>query len=458
VPAARAEENGRPLDDAEIAALLAPCEDFPHLALAVSGGPDSTALMLLASRWRRQMKSGPRLSVLTVDHGLRPEAAEEAALVCRQAKRLGLSCEILRWRPSSDMAGGLQARARAARYRLMGEWCHAREAALVTAHALEDQAETVLMRLMRGSGVDGLSGMAPVGHVPHMPEGMPPPPLLRPLLGVSRSRLRASIAAAGLEWVEDPSNRDTGFERVRLRQAWETLAALGLSPHAVALSARRLRRAREALEGWLEDFLGRHLKTHALLWGEVPLGALCELPDEMALRALRALTVAFGNAREHPPRLEDLERLLHWTRSLCHGANAGGRTLGGAFLKARGGRLLVTREAGRIRHELLLSPAVPEGIWDGRVRLRLRGLRENVHVLPLAAAESSTNAMPADERPPRRPRRTPVMAWAAQPAIFWRSRLVALPLSRWQAADAPWQALDFQPLVALPPATNDGED
>lgn len=156
----------QPVSPSEAARLFADLRKTDVIALAVSGGPDSTALMLLAARWRAARKSGPTLLVVTVDHGLRPEAKAEAADVAKLARKLGLSHRTLRWTGKKPKTG-LQQAARATRYRLLAE--AAREAgagAVLTAHTLDDQAETVLIRMSRGSGLTGLAGMARVSSLP----------------------------------------------------------------------------------------------------------------------------------------------------------------------------------------------------------------------------------------------------------------------------------------------------
>src|SRR5262245_20969868 len=185
-------------------ALLAP---FPQAALAVSGGPDSVALMLLAARWREAREDGPKLSVLTVDHGLRPGASAEADEVGRMAASLGLPHAILTWKKAEFPPASLQARARTARYNLMAAYCHAHGIpALVTAHTQNDQAETFLMRLERGSGLDGLAAIPEKGAWAGIR-------ILRPLLDVSKARLVATLEASGVAFVSDPSNADRRFDR-----------------------------------------------------------------------------------------------------------------------------------------------------------------------------------------------------------------------------------------------------
>jgi tRNA(Ile)-lysidine synthase len=216
-------------------AVLAPLREFNSVGLAVSGGPDSLALMILASRI-----GGPRFIVYTVDHGLRPEAAGEAAMVVREAEKLGLSARALRWGGRKPETG-LQQAARRVRYQLIGLAMEADGAeVLATAHHLHDQAETVLMRLAHGSGIEGLRGMDLFAEV----EGVT---LVRPLLGVDPSDLRAVVEAAGLAPTIDPSNADVGYERVRWRKMLPQLAALGLTPERLSLFALRMRDADRAL-------------------------------------------------------------------------------------------------------------------------------------------------------------------------------------------------------------------
>ena len=457
----------RPITDEEADRLLAPLKGWPCVALAVSGGADSTALMWLAARWQRRRGGAPAVHVLTVDHGLRPEAAAECEKVADLAARLDLLCTILRWRPPADLSSGLQAAARAARYRLMGEWCMAHEAVLVTAHTLEDQAETFLMRLARGSGVDGLAGMAPIARVPFVEErlGRPPPPhLLRPLLEVPRARLRATLQAAGIAWIEDPSNRDDAFERVRVRRLLKILEEAGVSPAAMARSARRLQRAADALEAAAAEVLHAHLTPHRLLWGELPLEALCPQPEEVRLRVLRRLIAAFGASRPYPLPLEDLERLLaEWFDPACADPDRppGGRTLGGAFLRIRRRQMVIGREPGRIRHALVLEPGekVVTGLWDGRVHITLIKPSAPVRVTHLGALTKSSKDVPLPEDMPRRPRRTPAPAWAAQPVVVsMTGEVLALPLMGWQVPHAPFARLRARPARNLLAGPIDGED
>ncbi|WP_035675498.1 tRNA lysidine(34) synthetase TilS, partial [Bradyrhizobium liaoningense] len=203
-------DDDSPISAREAKRLFAGLRAAPALVLAVSGGPDSVALMWLAARWRRSLARGPLLTVVTIDHGLRREAAREAREVKRLAAGLGLPHRTLRWRGTKPKAG-VPAAAREARYRLLADAARAAGAShVLTAHTRDDQAETLLMRLFRGSGLAGLSAMAPLSER----DGIV---LARPLLDVPKSQLIATLRRAKVDFAEDPTNRDAAFTRPRLR-------------------------------------------------------------------------------------------------------------------------------------------------------------------------------------------------------------------------------------------------
>jgi tRNA(Ile)-lysidine synthase len=331
VPAAEAVEH--PVSSQEAAELLNPLRFYRHVGLAVSGGGDSLSLMWLAAQWAGQTCQPPKLTVLSVDHGLRPGSAEEAGWVVEQAGALGLAGVILQWHGAKPTTG-IQARARQARYHLLIGWCLDHGAgALVTAHSLDDQAETFIMRLARGSGVDGLSAMRPARE-----ERIA---ILRPLLGVSRARLRSTLTAAGVRWLEDPGNQDQRFERVRWRNTLAHLEQEGLAPAMIALSARRLERARQALEHATSRLEADVVEQDAKQ-ASFRLAAVQDTPEELMLRLLRRLIMRYGAGGE-PPELSALERLSAW---ISEGVS-GGRTLAGCRITRRKDTVRIRREAPR---------------------------------------------------------------------------------------------------------------
>ena len=289
---------------AEAKSLFSDLQTFPALVLAVSGGPDSTALLWLAARWRDALKSPPKLIAITVDHGLRKESKAEAAAVARLARKLKVAHRILRWRGRKP-ASGLQQAARAARYRLLSN--AAREVGashILTAHTLDDQAETVLIRLTRGSGVTGLGAMARISSVP----GNEASKLVRPLLDIPKSRLIDTLRAAKIAFADDPSNRDPRFTRARLRGLMPQLAQEGLDARRLALLARRLKRADAAIEAAV-DRATRELVVERAQPAGIVMEArrFADLPAEIALRLLGRAVTQVGD--EGPVELAKLEAL-----------------------------------------------------------------------------------------------------------------------------------------------------
>ena len=367
--------NALPITVSEAQELFAPLARFPRLALAVSGGPDSLALMHLAARWHAALSAGPEFSVLTVDHGLRASSREEAELVGRLASELGLPHAILTWKQNELRAASLQERARAARYDLMTAHCHAHDIpALVTAHTLDDQAETFLMRLKRGSGLDGLAAIPERGDWAGIA-------ILRPLLDMPKTRLVATLDQADIGFVSDPSNADPRFERARVRGSADALATLGLTPEALALSARRLRRARAALEEAARDFLGRHSEMSDAGYALIDRDALAAAPQEIALRALSQLIGAVGGG-EVPLRLAKLEALL----AGLDGHPDKPHTLGRCRLETSSGRLGIFREVrGGGLPVAQLRPG-ERTLWDNRFRIEL-GAHEREPIMVRALGE-----------------------------------------------------------------------
>src|SRR4051794_37501016 len=214
------DDHHSPISVQDAKRLFAEWKTVPALVLAVSGGPDSVAMMWLAARWRRAMRDGPRLVAVTIDHGLRAEAAREARDVKHLAKALDLPHRTLRWSGDKPTTG-LPAAARQARYRLLAKAARAAGAThVLTAHTQDDQAETLLMRMARGSGIAGLAAMARQSRR----DGVV---LARPLLNVPKTRLRATLQKARIDYADDPTNRDPNFTRPRLRALMPALAAEG---------------------------------------------------------------------------------------------------------------------------------------------------------------------------------------------------------------------------------------
>ncbi len=307
-PAATADPA--PVTPAAFAGLMARFDPPVDQALVgVSGGADSMALSLLMADWAAA--TGARLRAVTVDHRLRAGSTAEADRVRRWLTARGIQHRVLAWqdRPASADVG--QAAARAARLDLLcADAARTPGTALVLAHTAEDQAETVLLRLAKASGVDGLAGIA-ADTTRMAPDGTPVR-LLRPLLGIEKARLIATCQAAGQAWMDDPTNRNTRFARARLRAAKAALDREGLTVPGLVRVAERMADARAALEAVTAAALAEACAVSPFGAVTLGFGALRAHPREIRLRALDACLRAAGGGTWPADRsaLADLDRRL----------------------------------------------------------------------------------------------------------------------------------------------------
>ncbi|NMM42936.1 tRNA lysidine(34) synthetase TilS [Rhodospirillaceae bacterium KN72] len=367
--------------EAALCALAFPEDADIHVAC--SGGPDSMALAILARDWAQ--RRGRRAVAVVVDHGLRPEASAEAETVGARLRDLGLAAIVLHYdgaKPTRD----IQAAAREIRYRLIGSWLarqglarqglarqglarqglapQGREAPsrLLLAHHQEDQAETLLLRLARGSGVDGLSAMSPLSTRDAMT-------LYRPLLSFPKARLAATVQSHGVATVDDPSNRNTDFARVRMRGLQDVLAAEGLTPARLADTAARMARARDSLNAARDDFLTRHATARREGFLTFPVEPYAALTEEIALRVLSEAVRVLGG-RSYPAREAQIAA-AH--AAILDDKLKGGRTLAGAGVRMWRGNILICREAGTVAGAAALHKTDRDEImsWDGRFDIRV---------------------------------------------------------------------------------------
>lgn len=337
-----------PVSESEATLLFGALSEFPALVLAVSGGPDSTALLWLAARWRNSLERAPKLVAVTVDHGLRKESAQEATAVKRLANKLKVEHRTLRWTGAKPKTG-IQAAAREARYRLLSVAAHnAKAGHVVTAHTLDDQAETVLFRLLRGSGVSGLAGMSDASRVP-VEEGRDLV-VLRPLLATPKARLIATLDSAGVAYARDPSNSDPRFARPRLRR--DLLPALSREGLTIARLGRLARRVERVDEVLWQAFKAARAALCPEPWPargslSVDRRAFTDLPAEIGVRLLTAMIAHVG--REGAPELGQLEalhaHLVYPTAGVPPGRVR--RTLGGALVTLATSTLTVERAPPR---------------------------------------------------------------------------------------------------------------
>jgi tRNA(Ile)-lysidine synthase len=371
---------------------LGPFERPPALAVAVSGGPDSMALALLTRDWVAGRHGS--LLALIVDHGLRPEAAAEAASTARRLAHLGIASRVLRWEGPKP-AAGIQAAAREVRYGLLGTACRSAGILhLLLAHHADDQAETVTLRIGRGSGSRGQAGMPAIREV----EGLR---LLRPLLGVPKARLLGTLHRHGVGWIDDPSNRDPRFARSRLRAAGDLRSPAILGSQRAAEDAR------------LAAFMAARGRPHPLGFVRLDLAGLDELPALAVERLL--LTVA---GRVLPPRRERLGRLV---ARLAAGDAAA--TLAGCVLRRRGDVLLAMREPRAAAETVELEPGQTRR-WDGRFRVSLAPTAPAGTLRRLGS--DGRAALDAPTR--RRARAIPATVQLGLPSLWRAGRLAWHPL------------------------------
>ncbi|MDG1279923.1 MAG: tRNA lysidine(34) synthetase TilS [Pseudorhodobacter sp.] len=370
-----------------------------RLGVAVSGGSDSMALMQVAAGVARQRRWD--LQAVTVDHALRAEAADEAAMVGQVARSLGLEHAVLRWSHGA-IGGNLQDQARRARYELLADWAARQSISTVLlGHTADDQAETLLMGLARGAGLEGLCGMRPAwrqgGAV-----------FARPFLDVPRADLRAFLQARGVGWVDDPSNSNPKFTRVRARQVLKALQGLAITPAQLAGTARHLARAQSALESAAAEACAAlcQIRAGAVVVERDGFAATePELARRIVLAALRWISGA-----EYAPRAASVAR---FQEAMTKGRSA---TLWGCRLRRRGDQLWITREAAA------LGGACPATeIWDGR--WRMEG--------PFAPGQTIAALGPAGlaRCPAWRDTGLSRDALVVSPAIWYDDLLIAAPLA-----------------------------
>jgi tRNA(Ile)-lysidine synthase len=404
-----------PIGAEEAQDLFRDLERLPRLALAVSGGRDSMALLRLVARWAGESEGRPEIAALTVDHGLRAGSSAEAAEVARWCAALGIRHHTLTWRGPKPRTG-VEERAREARYQLLTGWCRDHQfSVLALAHQLDDQAETVLMRLSRSSGIDGLAAMAPRSERGGIT-------IVRPLLSFPRARLEATLSSFGQPWIDDPSNTDPAFARARLRSRRGTLEDLGLSAAAIGASAAKLARASNALKDIAVARFASAVTIAPAGYVLIDADALTGDPRDIVMRVLaRAIEVVSGGSRLADAALERVAAGLGSN-------NLAGATLGHCRLTRRGRHILVVRE-GRSLPRCRIEPGASL-VWDDRFRVTLAAGERHVEIGALGP-----RGFAAVRRMDKHFSAVPASAGAALPGGFRGDGLVLAPRLGGEACD-----------------------
>jgi len=402
-----------PLEDPDrLNLLFAPVQGERQLGLAVSGGVDSLSLMMLAARWTALHETPPQVRVFTVNHGLRKEAKSETEFVASLAAELGFEFDILEGE-IKDPESRLQEKARALRYQLIGEAMDEQGiTCLLTGHHCDDQAETVLMRLAKGSGVGGLGGMSKIS----VRQGLF---VFRPFLEVRRSELEEFIDRQETSAVDDPSNQNKKFERVRWRQFMPQLNEAGLSSEMIGLSAMRLRRADQALNELTERIYDDLFVIDPFGCLFFDLAELSKQPAEIAIRLLaRALDDAGGDGQA--PTLLQVEALFDHLQSGVFAFK--GLTLGGCGIKEKDGIGQIFREAGRLGEATISVDPGRSVRWDSRFQIiAAQDLTSPLCVVP--AIDMTRNML--DNILPGLPY-VPMQAVHSAPLVFVEDQIMAL--------------------------------
>lgn len=330
--------------------IFASLNDVSRVALAVSGGSDSVAMLRLVHAWAERQEPHPQIFVLTVDHGLRPSSADEAAQVQLWCSALHIHHETLSWKNLKPQTG-LQAKARQARYDLMSAWCAKHQVpVLLTAHTADDQAETVLMRKERTSSAASLAGIWPEREW----NGIR---IIRLLLQLRRTDLRNFLVALQQTWIEDPSNDDDRFERVRVRKRLQG-EVLGFVEQAKA-AQDEVRQQREQAQGWSRQ----NLKIHDMGYVTFDRVAFSQLQQPIQDNIVSRILLLCG--MHNDVELRERSQLITW---LCSDGGSR-RALGGALFAKRRREIIVGREPGRISKVPLSITGAGEVIWDRRFRV-----------------------------------------------------------------------------------------
>lgn len=372
-----------------------------RIGIAVSGGGDSVALMHLL---KECFCDDPvELMVATVDHGLRAESRQEAEDTARMARELGLRHEILTWEQGPEKTGNLQDQARRARYGLLTAWARQNGIpVLALGHTADDQAETVIMRLMRASGVNGLAGIP----VRRTQDGVS---LLRPLLGLRRVELRQYLDAAGQSWIEDPSNEDESYDRIKIRKALAVLEDLGLTVPALATVAQNMGKAQKAL-GWYAFLSARDMVRIEAGAVVLELRKYRTLPDEISHR-LMLQAILWVSGGQYAPRRQPM------IEAVAIAQRGGSATLAGCRILSHQGKIWVCREAAMVPQEA----CDPGDLWDQRWRI-FAGKLEACEVRPLGSEGLKLC-------PDWRAQGCPAPILEVTPALWRDGNLMAAPLA-----------------------------
>ena len=409
--------NFKPILVSEFDLLFSPIleKNVCKIAVAVSGGPDSLALVWLLRQWC--INAGVKLMALTVDHRLQPNSTENARKVYEWLKSWDVDCQILTWlgvKPNTR----IQENARINRYKLILDWCIQNEFEnLALAHHQEDQAETFMIRIIQGSGTDGLACM----QANSKRRGVR---LLRPFLAVPKSRLLATLKIQNQEWLDDPANTNPIFTRTLVRKLTKSLGKRGIDTARLAVLSGQFGRLRMRLENLTQVAIDRAANIYPTGWASVNSQVFRSLPDEIGRRVIIYLIKSIGG-RHYPPRRKALDRLIHFLR---FSDNFSAYSLGRCSIRRKNkNHLIIIREEHNPKR---ITRIISAGsvMWRGVFQCSLKGIAENgsqkLRLLPLG---SQGWAQIVQENPNLRNAGIPYRVALTLPAVFDDQGVVSVP-------------------------------
>ena len=388
--------------------------DDKPIALAVSGGPDSTAMMQIAALSKKLKNSN--VTVIVVDHGLREESKDEANIVCQNAKLLGFKYKILKWdgvKPKTR----IQEIARKARYKLMTSWCKKKGIEkLFLAHHLDDQVETFLMRLGKGSGVDGLAVMNYVTEISSLK-------LVRPFLEIPKTRFIKILSITNLEWISDPSNFNSDYKRSRIRKILPILSKEGINSKQIGLVIKRMRSAKDALNTQTNILLKKYLSNVDNVAYFLNKELLKDAKEkEILLRVLEKIFMNISGSI-YPPRRNKLENILSW---ILKNNNIKAKTLTGVVVRKRKSELIFYREPDDCYKSVNIRPLTSRySCWDDRFFLKANKSND----LQIRALGDVGITILKEEKILKRQgfQNVPLSAWKTVPGVWSKKRLISVP-------------------------------
>ena len=384
------------------------------IALAVSGGPDSTAMMLLASLSKKIKKD--KVTVVVVDHGLRDGSANEAKLVCDNAKILGFKFKILKWggvKPNTR----IQELARKNRYHLITKWCKTKKInKIFLAHHLDDQMETFLMRLGKGSGVDGLASMDFLSYISNIC-------IVRPFLEIPKERLLEILSSSKLKWINDPSNFNMDFKRSRIREIIPILAEEGIDSNQISHVIKRMRSASKSLNAQTKIIIHKYIHDFKNIAYFLDKKILIEVEDEeILLRVIEKIIMNISGSI-YPTRGFKLKNILFWFFSED---NVSAKTLNGVVIRKRKNNFIFYRELNDCDKSSVIKLQNSKYVcWDNRFSLKAN-MSKNLEVRALGNAGIS---ILKEKKILKRQgyKGVPLSAWKTAPGVWSKKRLISMP-------------------------------